>query len=220
MSVMREIVENSLPVWKECLETDFVKQLVNGSLDEEKFKGYIIEDTLYLREYARVFAYAMHQSRSLKDIRVYYSLLGFVQENEDAVRAKYVKSWNLSDEKIDKMPMRETCRAYCEYMLSFCKEGQEKELLMATLPCMFSYYWIFDEALKTEKDAEKGRYWPLVREYVSENYLKLCEKWGAFAEEKLSGVTEEEKARLSEVFKKSSLFELDFWKMSFEKRDI
>ena len=56
MSVMREIVENSLPVWKECLETDFVKQLVNGSLDEEKFKGYIIEDTLYLREYARVFA--------------------------------------------------------------------------------------------------------------------------------------------------------------------
>ena len=53
---------------------------IYGTLDEACFKGYIVEDSLYLREYAKVFAWGMTKARTMETLRNYYSLLGFVQE--------------------------------------------------------------------------------------------------------------------------------------------
>ena len=53
---------------------------------EACFKGYIVEDSLYLREYAKVFAWGMTKAKDMQTIRTYYSLLSFVNESEDAAR--------------------------------------------------------------------------------------------------------------------------------------
>ena len=49
MSLMNEIVNDSLPIWQQCLESRFVQGLADGTLDKAAFKGYIVEDTLYLK---------------------------------------------------------------------------------------------------------------------------------------------------------------------------
>ena len=83
---VQQLVQESLPVWEKCLHSEFLTHLADGTLDEACFKGYIVEDSLYLREYAKVFAWGMTKAKDMQTIRTYYSLLSFVNESEDAAR--------------------------------------------------------------------------------------------------------------------------------------
>ena len=58
------LVQESLPIWQQCLDSDFLRGLEAGTLDEDCFKGYIVDDSLYLREYARVFAWGMTKAQT------------------------------------------------------------------------------------------------------------------------------------------------------------
>ena len=51
---VQQLVQESLPVWEKCLHSEFLERLADGTLDEACFKGYIVEDSLYLREYVKV----------------------------------------------------------------------------------------------------------------------------------------------------------------------
>src|SRR5690606_41135951 len=44
------------PIWNAYLEHPFVKGIVDGTLDKEKFKHYMKQDYVYLIEYSRLFA--------------------------------------------------------------------------------------------------------------------------------------------------------------------
>ena len=90
------LVQESLPIWQQCLDSDFLRGLEAGTLDEDCFKGYIVDDSLYLREYARVFAWGMTKAQTMAAMRNYYSLLSFVNENEDVARLQYLKRYGLT----------------------------------------------------------------------------------------------------------------------------
>ena len=108
---VQQLVQESLPVWEKCLHSEFLTHLADGTLDEACFKGYIVEDSLYLREYAKVFAWGMTKAKDMQTIRTYYSLLSFVNESEDAARLHYLKHFGLTDEGIQSLPLRPENRA-------------------------------------------------------------------------------------------------------------
>ena len=97
MPFVSSLVQEDLPVWQQCLDTEFLRRMEDGTLDEACFKGYIVEDSLYLREYAKVFAWGMTKARTMETLRNYYSLLGFVQESEDVTRLHYLEQFGLSE---------------------------------------------------------------------------------------------------------------------------
>ena len=108
---VQQLVQESLPVWEKCLHSEFLTHLADGTLDEACFKGYIVEDSLYLREYAKVFAWGMTKAKDMQTIRTYYSLLSFVNESEDAARLHYLKHFGLTDEGIQSLPrLGRVCR--------------------------------------------------------------------------------------------------------------
>ena len=96
MPFVSSLVQEDLPVWQQCLDTEFLRRMEDGTLDEACFKGYIVEDSLYLREYAKVFAWGMTKAKDMQTIRTYYSLLSFVNESEDAARLHYLKHFGHS----------------------------------------------------------------------------------------------------------------------------
>ena len=48
--------EAAAGVWKECLNHPFVTGIGDGTLPAEKFQFFMLQDYLYLFDYARVFA--------------------------------------------------------------------------------------------------------------------------------------------------------------------
>ena len=61
MNFLEECIQDSLPIWESCLNTKFLKGVADGSLPEECFKGYIVDDSLYLRELSLIHIYLFHR---------------------------------------------------------------------------------------------------------------------------------------------------------------
>ena len=61
-----------MPVWQQCLETDFVRGIGDGSLSMEDFMFYIVQDSIYLRNYARVLAMGIVKAPDLSQVKTFY----------------------------------------------------------------------------------------------------------------------------------------------------
>jgi len=78
MSFMDEVLKRNMPIWDKCIATPFITELQAGILPFEKFKNYMIQDSIYLKHYARVYGKAMYHSTVLMDIQLFYSVLSFL----------------------------------------------------------------------------------------------------------------------------------------------
>ena len=220
MTFLERCIEQSMPVWQSCLETAFLRRFADGTLDEACFKGYIVDDSLYLREYAKVFAIGILHAGSMEEIRVYYSLLSFVNESEDAARRHYLRRYGLTDEQIQVLPLRPENRAYVDDMLAAARDGGgSAACAMACLPCMLSYGWIFREILRRSPQVLEGPFGPFVQDYTGDRYDGLCKKWTAFGDWACRGLDEAGQRRCGEIFYACSLHERRFWEMSAVPRD-
>ena len=66
MTFLEQCIQDSMPIWQDCLESEFVQGVAHGTLPEECFKGYIVDDSLYLREYSKVFAWGILHSHDME----------------------------------------------------------------------------------------------------------------------------------------------------------
>lgn len=214
MSFVQDCIGDSLPIWKRCMETDFLRGVADGTLPEDCFKGYIVDDSLYLREYARVFAWGILRAGTMEEIRTYHSLLSFVRESEDVTRQYYLQRYGLDDAVIEKLPLRPQNRAYVEEMHSAARNGEgTAECMMAALPCMLSYAWIFCEMLKSAPGVLDTPYGKFVGDYAGISYEALCGRWTGAAEKACAHLSQQRKAECLRIFRACSLHELRFWEM-------
>ncbi len=160
--LLKVCLEENTPLWDQCLDTPFLQGIAQGTLPEDCFKGYIVDDSLYLQEYSKVFAWGMLHAQDMAEIRAYYSLLSFVNEGEGATRRQYLKKYGLTDENIQHLPLRPENRAYVDRMIEGARDGEgAAECLMASLPCMLSYGYIFRKMVERNPGVLGHRLWPL-----------------------------------------------------------
>lgn len=75
MAFMKDILTHNIPIWEECAATPFVQEVQTGKLPLEKFKRYMIQDSIYLKNYARIYGKAIFHAATLREIQLYYSVL-------------------------------------------------------------------------------------------------------------------------------------------------
>ena len=214
MSFMQETINRSKPVWNECVKTPFVQDLKSGTLPFDKFKGYMVQDSIYLKHYARMYGKAMYHSTTLKEIQLYYSVLSFVNDTESAVRLNYLKQFGLTDDDIEFIAPLPENQNYIDFMRTVAEGGNNSEILMSLLPCMLSYGYVF-RTLAADKETEQSKYWDFIQDYADEQYHECCNQWISFADEKCGDLSDIEKERLNSIFEKASMLELNFWKMAY-----
>lgn len=215
MSFLRETVENSMDIWEQCLRHPFLIELHEGRLPESKFTNYVVQDVIYLREYARVFAVGMQKSETYRDIRVFYSQLGFVTARESAARARWLAEHGGSEADAERAAPLPACRAYTRFLLGEAAVGGLPEIMMATLPCTLSYFYIFDRLLREYPGVRQGPYWYVLSEYTGEGYRETCEALGRYTEELCGGLPAERLEQLRWIFRTASAHELAFWEMAY-----
>ena len=145
--------------------------------------------------------------------------LAFVNEAEDSTRRYYLKRYGLLDEEIQPLPLRPENRAYVDYMLNAAKNADDAvDGMMACLPCMLSYGWIFGEMLKNVPTVQNTPYARFVNDYAGERYESICKAWEAFTEKVCAGVSPEREAHCLEIFRTCSEHEHHFWEMAARPR--
>lgn len=99
-------------------------------------------------------------------------------------------------------------------MIDAARNGEgEAECLMACLPCMLSYGWLFQKLLQRSPAVKDTYYGALVLDYASPGYDAACRAWAERAEAACTGLSPERAARCRAIFRACSEHELHFWEM-------
>lgn len=217
MNFMNEIIAYSMQAWQDAANCRFLQELGAGTLAKEKFRNYIVQDSIYLRDYLKAFGYALVKSPTLKEMQLYYGILGYVNDGENATRLAYLKDFGLTDADVDRMEKKPQCENYTRFLIKVGQGGDLPDILMVVLPCMLGYHYVFSELLAHFPHVMEGYYGPLVADYTNTGYKEACEIWKGMTNEMCEGLASDRKEELKLLFYQASLHELWFWQMAGEE---
>src|SRR5262245_4606514 len=69
MSFFERLKASSEAEWRSYIEHPFTNAMADGSLPEPAFRYYLVQDYLFLIEFARAYALSVYKSPSLADMR-------------------------------------------------------------------------------------------------------------------------------------------------------
>ena len=219
MNFMDRVIARSMPLWEAAASEPFVTAMGEGTLSRELFYGYIVQDSIYLRDYLKAYAMAIFKSRTLREMQVFYSALGFVNDSENATRLGYLADAGLTDAEVESIPKRKACADYTRFLVETAEREEIPEILMAVMPCMLGYRYVFEELEKRYPAVLDGYFGPLVRDYTGEGYAAACKTWTDYCEEVCAPLSAERKERLAGIFEEASRHELYFWRMSGDSHE-
>ena len=214
MTFFEEAVAAAMPLWRAAADEDFLTGMGEGTLDRQAFLDYIVQDSLYLRDYLKAYAMALFKSQTLRQMQVFYSVLGYVNDGENATRLRYLSEAGLTDDDVDTMEKKPACAAYTDFLLRVAREEDVPEIVMAVMPCMVGYRFVFEELLRRCPAVLEGPYAPLVRDYTAPEYAAACAESTDFTNALCAPLPAERRAHLIDLFVQASAHELYFWQMA------
>ncbi|MGL5379960.1 thiaminase II [Clostridium sp.] len=209
------LYEESKELWEGYLKHPFINGIGTGDLDKEKFKKYLIQDYLYLKEYAKVFAAALVKCKSMEDMKFYYNAIGGCLEDETAVHIKYLEGFGINLEELEKSIEELINSSYSSYMQGIALKGNLKEIAMAVMPCTWSYYYIGCYLKdKYNDNLEQNFYKDWIEEYSSDEFNYAVQSWKSYIDKICVDISNNEKEELLQIFINSSKHEMNFWDMA------
>lgn len=133
--------ERITPTYRAILEHPFLTGLVDGSLPHDAFARYIVQDALYLREYARSLALCGARAGDTETIRMFASHASVAIEVEKALHTQLAGALGIDADAVMDADMTPTCTAYTNFTKQACALGERHVAIASVLPC----YWIYNE---------------------------------------------------------------------------
>lgn len=200
-------------VYSATLGHPFVRGLATGDLKVESFKYYVIQDALYLRDFARALAALASRSGGEDLVAMFSEHARTAVEVEKSLHRSFLSEWGLDEERILEIPPSPVNYAYTSHLLRKASVDSYEEAVAAVLPC----YWIY---LEVGKHLESlGSPSPLYRRWIetysSKEYEKIVRAALEKADRILSGAGERSWPRIERSFRTSSIYEYLFWDSAY-----
>ena len=209
---MREAAE---PIWQAQLQHPFVAGIGDGSLATEMFERWVRQDYLYLKEFARVFAWAAAKADTLDAMGWFAAALDLTLNTEMSLHREYAARFEISDRELESEEMLPTTRAYTDFLVRTAADGDMADLLAALLPCAWGYSWIGSRLAERPRPADQ-RYVDWIAQYASDEFREAANWLRAETERVAGSAGTEKRARLVDLFVLSSRYEHRFWEMCWK----
>src|ERR1700752_235165 len=139
MSFFERLKTAASAEWRAYTEHPFTNGLADGSLAEAAFRHYLVQDYLFLIEFARAYALAVYKSLKLTDMREAAAGLSAILDIEMNLHVKLCAGWGLSPGDLEQTPPAVETLAYTRYVLDAGMRGDLLALKVALAPCVIGY---------------------------------------------------------------------------------
>lgn len=202
------------PTFFKMKNTPFNQCIMRGTLDSNKFRRYIEQDSLYLIDFAKVLIVAAEKAVSSSDaIKLREFATGAIEE-EHRLHQEYI-SYFPKGAKVEKSLV---CAKYTGFLLDISRKFSIAEILMSLLPC----FWYYREigSYIYENSCKNNPYHLWIKTYSGKEFSAITEEFLNIARKNTTHVSKEtEQYRLLlDIFKNSVNFELSFWESAYYNR--
>ena len=228
MKISRVLYEKALPLWQEAAKKPFVLEMARGTLSEEKFKRYMLQDYLYLQDYAEILKRALKQAEEQKEGCAKDSgedscstgpslpdfLRGLIQVVEietENVHLPAMRQMGITEEEISRAARLPAFAEYVTYMQR-CLDKGIRSCLTALLQCSWNYAYLSAEVcahLPEEVACSPYKSW--FDAYTGRDYVEANQRWIDFLDAETEGIGEEEAEKLSQLFANCAIYENRLW---------
>jgi len=212
-----ELWESITPIYQQILEHPFIKGLTDGSLPAPAFRQYVIQDALYLQDFARSIAAAT--AKAPKDAWA-ETLAGHARDTlvvERSLHEGLFKDWGITTEEVFNTPPSPTNLAYTSYLVRVAYREPFEEVIGALLPC----YWIYWEVGKQLEEAGSPNpdYQRWIDTYASEEFAVPVREVLAIANEMVADLSDARRARTRRRCVTCAKYEWRFWDAAWRLED-
>ncbi|MFE7636667.1 thiaminase II [Kitasatospora sp. NPDC057518] len=197
------------PVYAEILAHPFLAGLTDGTLPREAFRHFVVQDSHYLRDYARALAVCAAKASGEEDVRAFADDAVGALAAEQGMHAEFLTAFGGSAEEAAAEPVLPTTRAYTSYLLATVYGGSFAEALGAVLPC----YWIYarvGEALLAQGSPDP-LYAKWISTYGDEAFQSVVRRVLALTDRLGEELSAAERRKVVGHFVTTSRYEWMFW---------
>ena len=221
MSFFERLKSEASAEWRAYTEHPFTAGLADGTLPEGAFRHYLVQDYLFLIEFARAYALAVYKSIHLADMREAASGLSAILDVEMDLHVKLCAGWGLSPRDLEQAPSAAETLAYTRYVLDAGMRGDLLSLKVALAPCVIGYAEIARRLAKTDACLPTNPYRVWSVEYAGAPYQEIAAKARAHLDHLATlYVTPGREAELIAIFMEATRLETDFWEMGWRAGHI
>lgn len=201
-------------IWRAIEGHAFLRELHAGTLPMNRFTYFILQDYVYLLDFAQVLCQGGARSPDLETLELFCRhALGAV-EVERSFHASFGKTLGLSRKQLDAVPKGPVTQAYIGHLQSVARAGHLGELVAAVLPC----YWIYGvvgRRLYQNRPAKPKIYREWIETYASDSFWKPVREQIQLMDKLGMEASGSEKKRMTEHFILSSRYEYMFWEQAY-----
>jgi len=202
--------------WRAYVEHPFTAAMADASLPQAAFRHYLVQDYLFLIEFARAYALAVYKAPQLSDMRDAAAGLAAILDVEMNLHVKLCAGWGLAPADLEGAPPAAETLAYTRYVLDTGMRGDLLALKVALAPCVVGYAEIGTRLAAAARDGVANPYRVWIDEYAGAAYQEVAANARADLDRLAARyVTPAREAELVAVFKEATRLEADFWEMGW-----
>ncbi|NIA67817.1 thiaminase II [Pelagibius litoralis] len=203
------------PLYGKIADLPFNRELAAGSLSPERFRFYILQDSLYLAAYARALSLAAARAPDGEAATIFTRSAQGAIEVEQALHGGILERFGVDRPTAEKTEASPTCFAYTNFLLAAAQKESFEVLAAAILPCFWIYWKIgcgISEAARPENPYAEwiATYSDPAFGAATQSVVDLCDRAALAA-------GSAERARMLTAFIQSSRYEWMFWDSAYRQ---
>jgi thiaminase/transcriptional activator TenA len=194
----------------------FNRELGAGTLGRDRFRVYIVQDALYLKEYSRALAIAAAKAPDTETLKAFaHSALEAISV-EQALHERYLAEFGVDPASVAAAEPSPDCLAYTSFLMAIAHHEPWEILVAALLPCFWIYWDVGTTIARAAAPDNPYRAW--IETYADEAFGEAVRMVIGITDRAAAAATEATRARMMQVFIRSTQYEWLFWDGAYQKR--
>lgn len=208
-SFSQELWSHGSATYAEILRHPFLTGLTDGSLDKAAFRYFVIQDSHYLRAYARALSLVSARATDPDAVEMFAAHAANAIAVEKDLHVSLLHGLGLTESDVDAEGAGPTTTAYTSYLLGVCATGSYAEGLAAVLPC----YWVYRDVGREllARSSPDPLYAEWIATYGSPEFDAVVESVLAVTDGLGDDLGPSERRRCHEHFAITTRYEWMFW---------
>jgi thiaminase (transcriptional activator TenA) len=211
-----ELWRGSADIYDAILAHPFLAGLTDGSLPQDAFVFYVVQDALYLRDYAKSLAAVASRAPDGVAIEMFARHAADTIAVERTLHDSLMADLNIDATALETADPAPTTLAYTSYLLATTIGGTYAEGVGAVLPCYWIYWEVGKELLR--RGSPDPRYQKWIDTYSGDEFGDVVRSVLAVTDGLGPGLAPGERALVHRHFRATSRYEWMFWDMGYRRQ--
>lgn len=209
----KHIWQQTSALRERIFELPFNLELAEGSLSQERFQFYMIQDALYLEQFSRALAMAAAKAPDVGAMQQFAGSAESVLVVERELHESFFAKFGVDPAEAAAAEPSPACYGYTNFLLAVAHLASYEELVAAVLPCFWIYWDVGTDIAKRAVAGNPYQAW--IDTYSDPVFGKSVEAVVSISDRAAAATTSARQEAMAAAFKRSAQFEWMFWDSAY-----